>query len=309
MHRSRSSSRIRPAPCARRGRRMAVVLEHHGHHRRSTLPAAQRDGFYRDSDRRARPDAAPDLLRADARQRSPVGAARPGGCRRRRRPDPALDPGHRRERPARPRPPLRQRRAVRQLRSHPVRGQARRFHSRRHAQLHARPGRRCRELQRHTAPLRAVPALTGTALADATAALGAAGFASAACSRPMQPSCRHGHRPGRPELALESSAIDLVVARSVASAETKLVFSVAGSKRSVAKTTTIAARIKVSRPASVTATLYTAKNQRLYTWRLRSRRARTWSSCGCRRRSGGRAHTSSRGSRAPARRRFVAPSS
>ena len=37
----------------------------------------------------------------------------------------------------------------------------------------------------------------------------------------------------------------------------------------VTKTTTIAARIKVSRPASVTATLYTAKKQRLYTWRLK----------------------------------------
>jgi hypothetical protein len=69
---------------------------------------------------------------------------------------------------------------------------------------------------------------------------------------------------------LESSAIDLVVARGVASPETKLVFSVAGSKKLlVAKTTTIAARIKVSRPANVTATLYTAKKQRLYTWRLK----------------------------------------
>ena len=71
-------------------------------------------------------------------------------------------------------------------------------------------------------------------------------------------------------LALESSAIDLVVARGVASPETKLVFSVAGSKQlTVTKKTTIAARVKVSRPADVTATLYSAGKQRLYTWHVK----------------------------------------
>jgi hypothetical protein len=119
-----------------------------------------------------------------------------------------------------------------------------------------------------------VPQLTGKSLADATAALGAAGFALGSVREEPIATVAPGTVVGPAELrlALESSAIDLVVARGVASPETKLVFSVAGSKKLTLKKTqptTIAARIKVSRPANVTATLYSAKKQRLYTWRLK----------------------------------------
>lgn len=49
-------------------------------------------------------------------------------------------------------------------------------------------------------------------------------------------------------------------------------FSVTGAKRiALKKKTTIAVRIKVSKPARVTATLRNAKSRRLHTWRLRVR--------------------------------------
>ena len=86
---------------------------------------------------------------------------------------------------------------------------------------------------RQTRALRAVPQLTGKSLDEATAALGAAGFAlGRVLEEPIAtvvPGTVVG--PADLKLALESSAIDLVVARGVASPETKLVFSVAGSKK------------------------------------------------------------------------------
>ena len=162
--------------------------------------------------------------------------------------------------------------------------------------------------------LRVVPQLTGMGLAQATAALRAAGFTLGRVLEDSTATVAPGTVVGPTglKLALESSSIDIVVARgSGGSPETKLVFSVASSKKlTLHKTqaTTIAARIKVSRPASVTATLYTAKKQRLYTWRLKVTAGATSSSSSCRSRSGGRARTASPGSHAPARRRFGAPS-
>jgi hypothetical protein len=123
-----------------------------------------------------------------------------------------------------------------------------------------------------TRALRVVPQLTGKSLEDATAALGASGFALGSVREEPLATVVPGTviGPVGLSLALESSAIDLVVARGVASPETKLVFSVAGAKKlTVAKAMSIAARINVSRPADVTATLYSAKKQRLYTWRLK----------------------------------------
>jgi len=127
---------------------------------------------------------------------------------------------------------------------------------------------------RQTRGLRAVPSLAGKSLADATASLGAAGFALGRVLEQPIASVVPGTvvGPAHLRLALESSAIDLVVARAVASPETKLVFSITGSKKLTLRKergTTIAARIKVSRPANVTATLHTAKNQRLHTWQLK----------------------------------------
>ena len=127
-------------------------------------------------------------------------------------------------------------------------------------------------VSRQTLALRMVPQLTGKSLEEATAALAAAGFTLGRVVEEPNGTVLPGTviGPANLRLALESSAIDLVVARGVTSPEAKLVFSVAGSKKlTVAKRMTIAARIKVSRPADVTATLYTASKQRLYTWRVK----------------------------------------
>jgi hypothetical protein len=122
--------------------------------------------------------------------------------------------------------------------------------------------------------LRAVPPLVGKSREQAAAALAAAGFTVGNVREEAVPTVAPGSVVGPADLrlALESSAIDLVVASggAVPAPQTKLAFSVAGSKRlALTKQTSIAARIKVSRPANVTATLYGAKSKRLYTWRLR----------------------------------------
>ena len=123
-----------------------------------------------------------------------------------------------------------------------------------------------------TAPLRAVPVLAGKSLAEATAALGAAGFTvgtvtEAAATVPPGTVVE----PSTTRFAVVPNAIDLIVAASTTAPQTRLAFSVAGSKRIALKktTTTIAVRIKVSKPAQVTATLRDAKNRRLRTWTLR----------------------------------------
>ena len=124
-----------------------------------------------------------------------------------------------------------------------------------------------------TPPLRAVPGLAGRGLDDATAALAAAGFSVGTVSEETSALYAPGTviDPTDLRLAVQSSAIDLVIARAPGtSPQTRLVFAVAGSKRlALKKQTTVAVRVKVSRPAQVTATLFGAKKQRLYTWRLR----------------------------------------
>ena len=78
----------------------------------------------------------------------------------------------------------------------------------------------------------------------------------------------------RPREAVLSTKIDLVVSRAFVAPQTQLVFSVAGSKTvTLHKRTTIAARVKVSRPATLTAMLSTAGKKRLYTWRVRHLKA------------------------------------
>ena len=128
-------------------------------------------------------------------------------------------------------------------------------------------------ISRQTAPLRAVPVLAGKSLLEATAALGAAGFTvgtvtEAAAAVPPGTVVE----PSTTRFALAPSAVDLVVARNTTAPQTRLSFSVAGSKRIKLKKTTataIAVRIKVSKRAQVTATLRGAKNRRLHTWTLR----------------------------------------
>ena len=127
-------------------------------------------------------------------------------------------------------------------------------------------------VSRQTAPLRAVPALAGKSLAEATAALGAAGFTVGTVTEAPNGIVAPGTvvQPAVITFALASTPIHLVVASATTAPQTRLAFSVAGSKRIVLKkNTTIAVRIKVSKPAQVTATLRDAKNRRLHTWNLR----------------------------------------
>jgi hypothetical protein len=122
-----------------------------------------------------------------------------------------------------------------------------------------------------TAPLRAVPVLAGKSLAEAAAALGAAGFAVGTVTE-VAATAPSGIvvEPATTRFALAPSAIDLAVSVGPAAPETRLALSVAGAKRiALKKPTTFAVRIKVSRPAQMTATLRDAKNRRLQTWRLR----------------------------------------
>ncbi|HEY8102924.1 MAG TPA: Ig-like domain-containing protein, partial [Gaiellaceae bacterium] len=124
-----------------------------------------------------------------------------------------------------------------------------------------------------TPPLRAVPELAGRGLAEATAALAAAGFSVGSVREETSALYAPGTviDPADLRLAVESTAIDLVIARSPGtSPQTRLIFAVAGSKKlALKKQTTIPLRVKVSRPAVVTATLFGTKKQRLYTWRLK----------------------------------------
>ena len=121
-----------------------------------------------------------------------------------------------------------------------------------------------------TAPLRAVPVLAGKSLAEAAAALGAAGFTVGTVTRPRRPCLPAPSSsrppPGSPSHRARSTSS---LAAGTTAPQTRLAFSVAGSKRiELKKTTTIAVRIKVSKSAKVTATLRDAKNRRLRTWTL-----------------------------------------
>jgi hypothetical protein len=126
-------------------------------------------------------------------------------------------------------------------------------------------------LSPQTAPLKALPQLAGLTQAQAAAALAAAGFSVGAVTEETGTGAPAGTvvTPAGVRLALEGSAVDLGVAVGGAPT-TRLVFQVAGSKKlELAKQTSIAVRIQASRPAAVSATLYGAAKQRLYTWKLR----------------------------------------
>ncbi len=124
----------------------------------------------------------------------------------------------------------------------------------------------------HGEQLRAVPPLTGKSLDQAAAALAAAGFELGAVREQPVAAVAPGTvvGPTAPIHAELSSKIDLVVSRAFVAPQTQLVFTVAASKSlMLKKTTTIAARIKVSKPATLTAMLSTAGKKRLFTWRVR----------------------------------------
>ena len=177
-------------------------------------------------------------------------------------------PGTRRERPTRQRATLRQRRALPGLRPPQYEtklgpftpGDNRVFTL---VQLDAAGNRSA-----HSDGLRAVPPVVGKSLDQAVAALTAAGFqlgtvleepdSTVVPGTVVGPTGRAGSRL--------STEVDLDVSRASAAPQTKLVFSVAASKKlTVKKRTTIAARIKVSRPAT-SPRCFAAGKQRLYTW-------------------------------------------
>ena len=166
---------------------------------------------------RARLHAAPDLLRPPARRRRTDRAGPSRGRRPRRRADTALDPGNGRERTTRQSDHVRQRRAVPRVRTDRVRGQARGFRRRRHAQLHAGAERCGRQRQR---PHRAASRRPGPR--------GQVGRRGAGSTRRRRLHGRHRPRdhhvrPRRPapsssppasDFAIASSPIDLVVSRA-----------------------------------------------------------------------------------------------
>jgi hypothetical protein len=127
---------------------------------------------------------------------------------------------------------------------------------------------------RQTPPLRAVPPLAGRTLSDARSALGASGFTVGTVRETTATTAPPGTvvAPADVRLALAGTPVDLVVARGAAAPETRLAFSIAASKRIVLKrTTTIAVRINLTKPAQVTATLRDSKKKRLYSWKLRAK--------------------------------------
>jgi hypothetical protein len=132
-------------------------------------------------------------------------------------------------------------------------------------------------LSARTPPLRAVPRLAGLGLAEAQAALHAAGFSVGSVTEAAVPAGAPGGivAPNGVRLELAGTPIDLVVARGRAP-QTRLAFTVGGFPRVVlGKSTTLAARINVSKPAQVTAVLRNAKQQRLYTWSLSAKAGST----------------------------------
>ena len=111
---------------------------------------------------------------------------------------------------------------------------------------------------------------------QAVAALAAAGFELGTVREQPDSTVAPGTvvGPTAPRHAALSTKIDFVVSRAGTAPQTQLVFSVASSKTvTLHKRTTIAARVKVSRPATLTAMLSTAGKKRLYTWRVRHLKA------------------------------------
>ena len=128
----------------------------------------------------------------------------------------------------------------------------------------------------HGEELRAVPPLVGKSLDQAVAALTAAGFQLGTVREQPVASVVPGTvvGPVAPRHAELSTKIDLVVSRELIAPQAQLVFTVAGSKTlALKKRTTIAARVKVSKPATLTATLSSSAKQKLYTWKVRHLKA------------------------------------
>ena len=120
-----------------------------------------------------------------------------------------------------------------------------------------------------TTVLRAVPNVAGLGVEAARAALAERGFALGRVREQIVPTVAAGTVVGPTglQMAIESSEIDLVVARGTAPGQTKFVLQVASARTlSLSRPTTVAARVKVTRPAELIATLYSPAKRRLFTW-------------------------------------------
>ena len=166
--------------------------------------------------------------------------------------------------------------ALPHLRPSPVRDEDGPVHARRQPRLLAGAVDAAGNRSEHGEKLRAVPPLVGQSLDQAVATLAAAGFELGAVREQPVAAVAPGTvvGPTAPRHAVLSSKIDLVVSSAFVAPQTQLVFSVAASKTlTLKKRTTIAARVSVSKPASLTAMLSTAGKKRLYTWKVRRLKA------------------------------------
>jgi hypothetical protein len=124
-----------------------------------------------------------------------------------------------------------------------------------------------------TAVLVGLPPLLGQTLDQAAGALGGRGFTVGQITYDATSAAPAGTviAPQGIQLRTQGSAVDVVVsgkAEATQVASSKLIFNVVGTKVFSPKARNyVAARIKVTKPAQVVATLYSPKHVRLYTWR------------------------------------------
>jgi hypothetical protein len=124
-----------------------------------------------------------------------------------------------------------------------------------------------------TPRLRTLPPLAGKTLAEAQSALGGRGFRVGTVTERVS-SAPPGTviEPAGIALAVEGSAVPLVVAAGATPGQARLVFSVAGPKQlDRTKRSYVGVRIKTTRRVTARATLVRAGGRRLYTWRLNVR--------------------------------------
>ncbi|HVM70056.1 MAG TPA: hypothetical protein VM204_09525, partial [Gaiellaceae bacterium] len=129
-----------------------------------------------------------------------------------------------------------------------------------------------------SATLRALPKIVGVGVEQARAALEARGFQVGSVTYRAVPGVAAGTvvAPVDVVFGVDGARIDLVVAGTEAP-QTRLVFQVANAKRIGVKPkqSVVATNIRTTRPADVTATLYSPQRAKLYTWRTSVKPGRT----------------------------------
>jgi hypothetical protein len=118
------------------------------------------------------------------------------------------------------------------------------------------------------AKLDRVPPIVGLSPEDAAAALEAAGFHAGATTEGGSGPAGTVSGPAGLVLAEHGATIDLTVAGGTSGPAAKLVFGVVSAPTAKVTQPTIAARVKLTRAARLTAVLYSPRNLKLYTWRF-----------------------------------------